>query len=53
VDAFKRVGNTKSVQQPKDGDNDHHNVENRFDFAIHRDKTIDEPQQNTHNNERN
>jgi hypothetical protein len=53
MDAFKRIGNTKSVQQPQDGDNNHHGVENSFYFAIHWNKAIDKPKQNTHNNERN
>ena len=51
TNAFKRVRNSKSIQQPKQRDNDHNHVDDGFYFAIHRDKTIDKPKQNADNDE--
>jgi hypothetical protein len=43
----------KYLEQPYDQYNYNHNVENLFDFVVHGDECIDDPQQNTHDNYRN
>jgi hypothetical protein len=41
----------KNIQQPKHyGDHDDA-VQNRFNAPLHRDESIDQPQQDTHNNQ--
>ena len=41
---------TKYFKKPYNGDNHNNNVENVFDFVIHRDICIDSPQEYTYNN---
>jgi hypothetical protein len=53
MNIFKRIGNAKSIQQPKEGDDDDHSVDNGFYFAIHGYQAIDKPKQNAHDDERN
>ena len=40
---------TEYFEKPYNGDNHHNNVENIFDFMIHRDVGIDSPQEYTYN----
>jgi len=51
ADAAERVHQSEQVEQPHHNCNDNHNVEDALDLAIHRDVVIDEPQQDSNNNE--
>jgi len=41
---------TEYFEKPYNGDNDHNNVENVFDFVIHGDVCVDCPEEYTYNN---
>ena len=45
------MNNAKNWQEPQDNCDHHDDVENGFNKAIHRNKSVDQPQQNAHNNE--
>jgi len=51
ADAAERVHQSEQVEQSHHNCNDNHNVEDALDLAIHRDVVIDEPQQDTNDNE--
>ena len=51
MNALQRPQHAKCFEQPKDDHNDDDAVQNTFDFAIHRDVIVDEPKQDTDNDE--
>jgi hypothetical protein len=50
VDLGEGTDNPKSAQEPQDNNNDHNNVQDRFDGARHGDETVDEPEKNANHN---
>ena len=42
---------SKYVEQPKDHYHHHHDIEDLFDLAIHGDVAVDEPEQDSDNDE--
>jgi hypothetical protein len=47
VDSAQLVQESENVQEPKNDDDNDDRVQNGFDGALHRDKAIDEPEQDS------
>ena len=47
----KRMKQPKNIQQPQHYSNDNDAVQNRLDGSLHWNEVIDQPQENTHNDE--
>lgn len=45
------MNDAKNWQEPQDNCDHHNDVENGFDGAGHGNESVDQPQQNAHNNE--
>lgn len=43
--------NSENIEQPKDYYHHHDDIEDLFDLAVHRDVSVDEPKQNSDNDE--
>jgi hypothetical protein len=46
------IENSKNIQEPQNYDNNHDRIQDRFDRSGHRYVTINQPEQNTHHDER-
>ena len=53
IKTFYRIQKPKRFQEPNDNNNYNNNVKNTFDFAIHRYIGVNEPEENTYNNQYN
>ena len=47
ADAGKRVKKAEDIQEPENDSNDHECVQDRLDLALHRNKAIDQPEQDS------
>ncbi len=50
---FYRTQKPKRLQEPNDNNNYNNNIENTFDFTIHRYIGVNKPEENTYNNQYN
>jgi hypothetical protein len=51
IQALQRINKSKGLQKPDDNSNYDNDVENVFDFSIHGDVGIHQPEDNTNNNQ--
>jgi hypothetical protein len=48
ADIGEGMKQTENIQEPQDHDDHHDGIQDRLDRPLHRNKAIDEPEQNTH-----
>lgn len=48
---IQSIQQTKCLQQPQDYRYQYHHIEDAFDFAVHRDVVVDQPEQHTYDNQ--
>jgi len=51
ADVAGMVEDAEGIEQPHDDANDHDNVQDFFDFPVHRDIGVDQPEQHTHDDQ--
>jgi hypothetical protein len=47
----KGMKKSENIQKPQDNTDHHDGIQDRFDRPLHGDEVVDEPQQNTHDDE--